>query len=222
MTEEPALTTKPLALFPLPATVFYPATFLPLHIFEPRYRKMVVDAWREHPFIGMVLLKPGWEDHYLGNPPIQTIGCAGRMEHMEPLAEGKFNILLQGLSRFRIVTEFPGEPYRRAEIELLQNVNDQTFTAHHPLADKLTHYLSLLPAEQRDKIHFKPQDSHTLGETADGIIHLFEQPVERKQAFLEELDAQKRAHIVDDLLDLKIGIIRAAKQRRGNFDVRRN
>ena len=55
-------------LFPLPATVFYPNTSLPLHIFEPRYRSMVADALNGKGEIGMILLKPGWKSDYQGTP----------------------------------------------------------------------------------------------------------------------------------------------------------
>ena len=67
-------------LFPLPATVFYPNTSLPLHIFEPRYRSMVADALLGEGEIGMVLVKPVWEYDYQGTPEIMTIGCVGKIE----------------------------------------------------------------------------------------------------------------------------------------------
>ena len=56
-------------LFPLPNVVLFPNVFLPLHIFEDRYRDMVTDALVEDRIIGMVLLRPGWEDNYEGRPP---------------------------------------------------------------------------------------------------------------------------------------------------------
>jgi uncharacterized protein len=89
---------------------------LPLHIFEPRYRKMVVDAHEGHQLIGMVLLQPGWEPRYYGRPPVFPIGCAGRIEQYEALPDGKYNVVLRGVSRFSILDEHPGEPYRVARI----------------------------------------------------------------------------------------------------------
>ena len=64
-------------LFPLPNVVLFPSVFLPLHIFEPRYREMVGDALTGDRIIGMVLLRPGWEADYEGRPPIYPVGCAG-------------------------------------------------------------------------------------------------------------------------------------------------
>jgi Lon protease-like protein len=106
-------------LFPLPNVVLFPQMPLPLHIFEPRYRKMVADALQSHRTIGMVLLQPGWEALYEGRPPVYPVGCAGTIERSEPLADGRYNVLLRGATRFRVVAEHEGEPYRRAEVVAL-------------------------------------------------------------------------------------------------------
>jgi len=104
-------------LFPLPDVVLFPRVSLPLHIFEPRYRKMVADALASHKTIGMVLLRPGWESDYHGRPPVFGTGCAGRIEGCESLADGKYNIVLRGISRFRVLEEHAGQPYRLAAVE---------------------------------------------------------------------------------------------------------
>jgi uncharacterized protein len=107
---------RPLPLFPLPNVVLFPRLPLPLHVFEPRYRKLVADVLQSHRTIGMVLLRPGHEADYHGCPPVFPIGCAGRVERCEPLSDGRFNILLHGLSRFRILAEHEGRPYRLATV----------------------------------------------------------------------------------------------------------
>src|SRR5947207_5190808 len=106
-----------LPLFPLPNVVLFPNVFLPLHIFEPRYREMVADALASDRLIGMVLLKPGWERDYEGRPPVYPIGCSGVMTHAEPLPDGRYNIVLRGVERFRIVAEDHELSYRRAAVE---------------------------------------------------------------------------------------------------------
>ncbi len=100
--------------------MLFPQVALPLHVFEPRYRKMVADAMESHRTIGMTLLRPGWERDYYGRPPVYDRGCAGLIEHHEPLPDGRSNIVLRGLSRFRIVEEHGGEPYRLASVEMLE------------------------------------------------------------------------------------------------------
>ena len=109
-----------LPLFPLPNVVLFPNVFLPLHIFEPRYREMVADALAGDRMIGMVLLRPGWERDYEGRPPVYPIGCSGVITHCERLADGRYNIVLRGIERFRIVREDHARSYRRAVVEPLR------------------------------------------------------------------------------------------------------
>jgi Lon protease-like protein len=109
-----------LPLFPLPNVVLFPNVFLPLHVFEPRYREMVADALASDRMIGMVLLRPGWEQDYEGRPPVFPIGCSGVLTHGERLSDGRYNIVLRGLERFRILEEDAGRNYRRAVVEPLR------------------------------------------------------------------------------------------------------
>ena len=104
-------------LFPLPDVVLFPRASLPLHIFEPRYRRMVADALAGDRTIGMVLLRPGWEADYYGRPPVFAVGCAGRIEQCQTLEDGKYNLVLRGLTRFRVVEEHAGQAYRTATVE---------------------------------------------------------------------------------------------------------
>lgn len=98
---------SPLPLFPLPNVVLFPSVFLPLHIFETRYRQMVHQSLAADRMIGMVLLKPGFEALYEGTPPIYDIGCAGTITHVERLPDGRFNIVLKGVEKFRVEREDP-------------------------------------------------------------------------------------------------------------------
>ena len=109
--------TDLLPLFPLPNVVLFPGVFLPLHVFEPRYREMVADALASDRLIGMVLLKPGWEHEYEGRPPVYPIGCSGVITHVDQLPDGRYNIVLRGVERFRIVEEDFGRAYRLASVE---------------------------------------------------------------------------------------------------------
>ena len=105
------------ALFPLPNAVLFPGVPLPLHIFEPRYRDMVRDVERgTDRLIGMVLLRGEWRKDYYGHPEIFSVGCAGRMVSVEPLADGRYNILLHGVREFRVVGERGGHAYREGEV----------------------------------------------------------------------------------------------------------
>src|SRR3954471_19818881 len=99
-------------VFPLPNVVLFPTVSLPLHIFEPRYRDMVADALEGDRIIGMSLLQPGYEATYEGRPPVYAVGCAGVITHAERLADGRFNIVLRGIERFRVDAEDASRSYR--------------------------------------------------------------------------------------------------------------
>src|SRR5688500_13769899 len=103
-------------LFPLPSVVLFPNVFLPLHIFEPRYRRMIGDALKGDRIVGMVLLQPGYDRDYEGRPPVFPIGCAGLIARADPLGDGRYNVVLRGLERFRVVGEDAGRPYRVAQV----------------------------------------------------------------------------------------------------------
>jgi len=93
------------AVFPLPNVVLFPGAILPLHIFETRYRRMTADALAGDSLIAMGLLRPGWECDYYGRPDIEPVVCVGRIVAHERLADGKYNLLLQGQWRARVVGE---------------------------------------------------------------------------------------------------------------------
>ena len=104
-------------LFPLPEVVLFPKASRPLLIYEPRYREMVADALKGNKIIGMVMLKPGFEKDYEGRPPINPVGCAGVIDDYKELPDGRYAILLRGISTFRVVSEDQRKPYRLARIE---------------------------------------------------------------------------------------------------------
>ena len=108
-----------LPIFPLPTVVLFPNVFLPLHIFEARYRQMIADALAGDRIIGMVTLRQGHEDDYEGTPPVYATGCSGLITHVERLDDGRYNIILRGLEKFSIHSEevpAAGKQYRRAVI----------------------------------------------------------------------------------------------------------
>jgi Lon protease-like protein len=104
-------------LFPLPNLVLFPGVAVPLHIFEPRYREMIADVSASHGIVGMMLLKGDWERDYYANPDTYGVGCAGKISQLEQLPDGRYKIVLVGLSEFRVGRENRERAYRQAEIE---------------------------------------------------------------------------------------------------------
>ena len=205
-----------LPLFPLPTVVLFPNVFLPLHIFEPRYREMVADALASDRLIGMVLLKPGWEHEYAGRPPVYPIGCSGVITHVDQLSDGRYNIVLRGVERFRIVEEDFGRAYRLASVEAIAEraleaedrgvVRRQRSKLETLLASAIERNLGKAHGVQREP---RGGDVMIPSEMADEDLvnalaqYLDLEPIE-KQALLEKRCLRSRAESLVELLEMKI------------------
>lgn len=108
-------------IFPLPAGLLLPHLVQPLHIFEDRYRAMTADALEGDHLLALGLLKPGWEMSYESKTvPIYPTVCLGAITVDERLDDGRYNIIVQGLCRARIVGEVDTDhAYRVGSLELL-------------------------------------------------------------------------------------------------------
>jgi hypothetical protein len=109
-------------IFPLPEITFFPHTILPLHVFETRYRSMVTDALARERRLCVAHLKPGFEADYAGKPAVHAVAGAGEIVNAERLATGRYNIVLRGDMRIRIVREMPADTlYRLVFAERLED-----------------------------------------------------------------------------------------------------
>ena len=109
-------------MFPLPSVVLFPGSAAPLHIFEPRYRAMVKDALDGDSVFALAQLQEGWETSYLGRPPLLPMLCAGVITQPELLPEGRYNLMLAGLTRARVIRELESShEYREVEAEVLED-----------------------------------------------------------------------------------------------------
>ena len=205
-------------LFPLPSTVFYPGTPLPLHIFEPRYRQMTFDALEGERKIGMVLLKPDWEASYFGRPKIFSIGCVGSIEKEIRHPDGKYNFTLVGLRRFRILKEVDGKPYRRAEVDLLEEQNEQGIgeepnATRDGLVERYREFISLIPENSSLKQEPDWNLGDQLSQFVDRFAYRLDLSLEQKQTFLEEQDVIHRAEFLHSFLEMKIDLVHLSKIR---------
>src|SRR5438132_5957594 len=109
-------------LFPLPNLVFFPHVIQPLHIFEPRYRQMTADALAGDRLIALVQMCEGEKEIGPTPPAIHSVACLGKIVADQRLTDGRYNLLLRGLSRIRIVREVPNSKlYRTAKVEMLRD-----------------------------------------------------------------------------------------------------
>lgn len=203
-----------LPIFPLPNVVLFPGVFLPLHIFEPRYRAMVSDALEGDRLIGMVLLRPGWEGDYDGRPPVYPIGCAGVISHHERLPDGRYNIVLRGLEKFRVLGEDSSKSYRIAQIHpMLETVpaadRDEIRSARRRLESLLVPQPTGRGAESKLPPAMSDED---LVNTLAQYMEL--EPLE-KQALLEREGLLSRCRSLIELLEMKM-IVSRGEWGRGN------
>jgi Lon protease-like protein len=201
-------------LFPLPNVVLFPNVFLPLHIFEPRYRLMVDAALNGDRIIGMVLLRPGWEGDYEGRPPVYPIGCAGVITHAERLADGRFNIVLRGMEKFRIATEDHEQSYRMADVIALPEPSAES--VRQEMRDERRRLETLLvPQPEGQRRDPKVPSSMADEDLVNALAQYLEfDPVE-KQALLERDGLLDRCRSLIELLEIKVLAARHSWDRDG-------
>ena len=113
--------SKKLSIFPLPGAILFPGLQLPLHIFEPRYRDLVGSALAKDRLIGMIQPQRSADGAQLYN-----IGCVGRIGDVEALEDGRYNIVLDGEARFRVIRELDvTTSFRQVEAEILEDPTDE-------------------------------------------------------------------------------------------------
>lgn len=114
-----------ITIFPLPGAVLYPGLHLPLHIFEPRYQAMISDALVRDRRIGMIQPQRAQE-----GAPLFAVGCLGRIGEVEAMEDGRYNIILEGEARFRVLRELDvTTPFRQVEAVMLEETGEQTLAA---------------------------------------------------------------------------------------------
>jgi Lon protease-like protein len=202
--------------------VLFPNVFLPLHIFEPRYRDMMADVLAADRVIGMVLLKPGWEPLYDGRPPIYPIGCSGVISHVERMADGCYNIAWRGLERFRVLAEDHARSYRRARVEPVLEpelaADDRAALRHQrvkleALLGPVIERANAARRDQRPGRAAKAIDPAIPASMADEDLvnalaqYLDLEPLE-KLALLEQRNLRTRAEALVELIEMKILIAR--------------
>ncbi|MBA2261032.1 MAG: LON peptidase substrate-binding domain-containing protein [Acidobacteria bacterium] len=190
-------------IFPLPNAVLFPNVFLPLHIFEPRYREMVADTLDGDRMIGMALLRPGWESDYEGRPAVFPIGCAGLITHHERLPDGRYNIILRGLQKFRIREEEGGRSYRVAHIEKIDEPGDVVDVGEIRAARRKLEAL-LVPQPSGRGHDPKVPPSMSDEDLINALAQYMELEPLEKQALLERDGLLARCRSLIELLEIKM------------------
>ena len=202
-------------IFPLPNVVLFPNVFLPLHIFEPRYRQMVDAALNGDRIIGMVLLRPGWERDYDGRPSVYPLGCAGVITHAERLPDGRFNIVLRGMEKFRITGEETEQLYRLATVVAVPEPPAESVRQEMRGARARLEAL-LVPQPEGQARDRKVPSSMPDEDLVNALAQYLEfDPVE-KQALLERDGLLDRCLSLIELLEIKVLAARHSWDRDGS------
>jgi Lon protease-like protein len=189
-------------LFPLPNCVLFPGVVQPLHIFEPRYREMVGEALQGQSAIAMALLIPGWEASYYGNPKVHPVVCVGQVLAHERQDDGKYNLLLHGVSRARLRCEQKQGLYRAALLEPLPDHSTvgsnngleeiERRTLRELFQKTALKNLTVSPCLATLLEKSPDEEEVPLTRIVDSLAFTLVQDVQRKQALLEELDPHRR------------------------------
>src|SRR5579884_259515 len=197
-------------LFPLPNVVFFPKTYLPLHVFEPRYREMVQDTMEGDRIIGMALLKEGWEIDYDRNPPIHSIGSIGEIVRSQRQDDGRYNILLYGLKKYRVREENFLRSYRQARIEIIEEseINVLPAAIKERLVEQMMRYGRKMPGgDALESILEMGLDDDVLVATLSAGLPL---TILEKQFLLESEDLHQRARRLVELMEMGFQTIEQA------------
>ncbi|MCO4769791.1 MAG: LON peptidase substrate-binding domain-containing protein [Deltaproteobacteria bacterium] len=203
---EPGAVLAELPVFPLPNSVFFPGTLLPLHIFEPRYRAMVSHAMEADQRIAIALLKPGFETDYYGAPEVHDVVCIGEIIMFSALPDGRSNLVLRGVGRGRVLEELETpHDFRvmRAKVQGAELVGGEGDTLTRQLATVRQLFSTVvarvpqLQAQESDKIFSPDADP---GHVLDAIASTAPAEPVRKQEMLSELNLVKRAELLISVL----------------------
>jgi Lon protease-like protein len=150
----------------------------------------------------MVLLRPGYEADYDGRPPVYEVGCAGVVTHAEPLPDGRYNIVLRGLEKFRIEREDASRPYRLAHVARLP---EETPEAHRDELRRHRNRLEALLAAAIERTGAEPRFPPAVPD--EDLVNALAQYIEldplERQALLERDGVLSRCRGLVELLEMK-------------------
>ena len=187
--------TTSLSIFPLAGAILFPGLQLPLHIFEPRYRELVGSALARDRLIAMI------QPHSMAEgAPLFDIGCVGRIHDVEALEDGRYNIVLEGVARFRLVRELDvPTPFRQIEAELLTEPDGDVLSAAEraALEDEAQHFAE----RQHYSVDWESVIRLDDESLVNGMSQIAPFDTAAKQALLESPDLSSRCSLLIQLME---------------------
>ena len=192
---------KIISVFPLSNFVIFPNTSVPLNIFEPRYIEMIDNSMKTDRIIGMIQPKKQKD----GIPQLYNVGCAGKITNFNETEEGRYLIVINGISRFKILKEINNnKPYRECEIsfdeyieDTKENYNEIKFTD----LELIFKNLKTLFKKKGYLINWKELEKQSLDQTLNALVMASPFSLEEKQALLETISINKRKIELEKILN---------------------
>jgi len=189
-----------ISIFPIGGALLFPRMHLPLHIFEPRYRALISDAMARDRRIGLIQPRPA-KDQSDGDPvPLFDIGCLGKIAHVEAMDDGRYNIVLEGLARFRMRRELDvTTPFRQVEAEVEDDDRGDTNLALARRAS-LEHESRAFAEAQGYVVDWEAVARLDDESLVNGIAQIAPFDAAAKQALLEAASLADRADLIVQLM----------------------
>jgi uncharacterized protein len=186
---------KRLPIFPLTGAILFPGLQLPLHIFEPRYKAMVGEALARDRLIGMIQPQEQRED-----APLYQVGCVGKIEDVETSEDGRYNIVLTGEARFRVLREIEAStPFRQVEVELIAELPEESLS----FAERAGFESEAMKFADAQGYSVDWEQLSRLDDVAliNGLSQIAPFDAAAKQALLEAPDLKQRCELLIQLME---------------------
>ncbi|MBC8296076.1 MAG: LON peptidase substrate-binding domain-containing protein [Pelagibacterales bacterium] len=192
---------KIISVFPLSNFIIFPNTSVPLNIFEPRYIEMIDNSMKTDRIIGMIQPKKEKD----GIPQLYNVGCAGKIINFNETEDGRYLIVINGISRFKILEEINNnKPYRECKIsfeeyieDTKENYNEIKFTD----LELIFKNLKTLFKKKGYLINWKELEKQSLDQTLNALVMASPFSLEEKQALLETININKRKIELEKILN---------------------
>ena len=189
-----------ISIFPLSNFIIFPNTSVPLNIFEPRYIKMIDDSMKTNRIIGMIQPKNKNEI-----PGLYSVGCAGRITSFNETDDGRYLIIIKGVSRFKILKEINNNKlYRECEVsfnefgkDMIENFNEIKFSDLELIFKNLKSFFK----KKRYIINWKDLEKQSLDQTINTLAMASPFSLEEKQILLETSNINNRKIELEKILN---------------------
>tara|TARA_B100001540_G_C15634769_1_gene563820 strand:+ start:118 stop:762 length:645 start_codon:yes stop_codon:yes gene_type:complete len=191
---------KEIPVFPLSNFIIFPKTTVPLNIFEPRYIEMVDDAMKDNRIIGMI--QPKKSDQNI--PSLYNVGCAGKITSFNETEDGRYLIILNGVSRFKIIKELETKKtYRKCRInydDFFQDLNEKSEEIKFSDLKLIFNNLKTFFIKQGYNINWRDLEKQNLDQTINTLAMASPFSLEEKQILLEARNINDRKKKLEQIL----------------------